>query len=117
MIRSKQQRRRDRRKIDNANPPLTPMATVVSVVASGASQVTVTFNSVVQLDPGNLPQSWKFGTGAHLATNAETANGIVWILPVAGTVAAAQVYTMPGSDPAARTPLGGYVATSNGNLA
>lgn len=93
------------------------MTSVISVAASGGTQVTITFAGIVQISGTNLPQSWKFGTGAHLITAIISANGAVYVCTVAGTVASAQIYTMPGSDPAARTPLGGYVETSNGDLA
>lgn len=117
MIKFKQQRRRNRNKIDPANPPSTPLAHVVSVTASGASEVTIVFDSQVQMATGALPTTWHFGTSARTLTTATSTDGITWICGCSGTVAATQVYSMPGGDTAARTPLGGYVASSSGVLA
>lgn len=116
MVKAKQQRRRDRRKLDSANPPLIPMTAVVSVTASGASQVTIVFAGVVQISGDNLPATWKFGTANHTLAALVSSTGISYVFTTSGTVAAAQVFSMPGSDPAARTPLGGYVSSDSGVL-
>jgi len=117
VVKAKQQRKRDVRKVDSSNPPPTPMQNVVSVTASGGSQVTVVFNGIVQIMGSNLPQTWVFGTGNRKITAIVSSTGSSYVFTVDGTVAATQVYSMPGSDPAARTPLGGYVASSSGVLA
>ena len=117
MIRTKQQRRRDRRTIDKANAPLTPMTGVVSVTASGASQVTVLFAGPVQISSGNLPLTWHYGTTPRTITSIVSTDGTSYVFGLSGTAASTEAYAMPGSDPAARTPLGGYVSSSTGVIA
>ncbi len=92
------------------------MTAVTSVTASGASQVTVVFAGTVQISADNLPATWNFGTGNHVITAIVSTTGTTYVFTVDGTVASSQVYAMPGSDPAARTPLGGYVSSSSGTL-
>lgn len=117
MIRTKQQRRRNRRKIDQASPPAVPNATVLTVTVTGGTQVTIVFDQAVMISGSSLPTSWTFGTGAHAITALVSTTGTSYVFTVGGSVASSQVYAMPGNDPAARTSGGGFVSTSNGVMA
>lgn len=116
MVKTKQQRRRNRRSGDGAVPPPAALATVSTVTASGASQVTVTFNQPVQISANNLPATWLFGTSNRTITALVSATPTSYVFTVNGSVAAAQAYSMPAYDPAARTPTGGFVAAKSGNM-
>lgn len=116
MVKKAPRRRRDRKSPDKASVPLPPMANVSSVTASGASQVTVVFDRPVQISPGNLPATWLFGTSNRTITVLVSATPTSYVFTVSGSVAAAQVYAIAGTDPAARTAMGGYVAAKSGTL-
>lgn len=116
MVRTKQQRKRNRRRPDASQPPVQSLTDVDSVEASGATEVTITFASPVMISPGNLPTSWVFGTANRTLTVLVSSTGTVYVFTTSGSVAAAQTYSMPGYDPAARTTSGGYVADSSGTM-
>ncbi|MEI6235589.1 MAG: hypothetical protein WCT04_21245 [Planctomycetota bacterium] len=59
---------------------------------------------------------WLFGTGNHTITAWVSATSMSYVFTVSGSVAASQVYSIPGMDPAARTSQGGYVAPKSGTL-
>lgn len=115
MVRTKQQRRRNRKLADKAVIADQALALVTGVVA-GAGQITVTFNTPVQIDPDNLPSTWTFGTTPRHITAVNNATPTVINFEVSGTIAAAGPYIIGGYDPAARTPTGGYVGASAGSL-
>jgi hypothetical protein len=111
MVRTKQQRRRDRKRGDPNSPPPPALANVTAVV-HGTDQVTVTTDGPIQIDPTVLPTSWLFN--AHAVTSFISSTGTVTVLGVAGTVAASEPYVIGAQDGAVRTPSGGYVAGSSG---
>lgn len=117
MIKVKQQRRRDRKRGDAAVPPPPALGSVTSVTASGASQVTVLFGQPVIIMPENLPTTWLFGTSNRTITALVSMTPTSYVFTVSGSVAAAQAYAIAGSDPAARTTTGGYIAAKNGTMA
>ena len=115
MIRTKQQRRVNRRAKQKALPIPPPNANVVSAL-HGTSAVTVTFDSPVQISAGNLPTLWTFGATPRAITGITSATNTVYVFALDGTVAAADPYVIGAGDPAARTPTGGYVAATDGTL-
>lgn len=117
MLKKKPQRQRNRRKPDAAIPPPPSLTTVSSVTASAGSQVTIEFADPVQISGSNLPSTWRFGTSNRTITALVSNTVISYVFTLSGTAPSGQAYSMPGMDPAARTPTGGYVATKNGTLA
>lgn len=115
MVKTKQQRRRNRRLGDKAVPSPIATATVTSAV-HGTSAVTLTFSGPVQIDPAVLPTTWTFGTTPRHIISIESAAPTVLTFGVSGTVAAMDPYVIGGLDPAARTTTGGYIAGSAGEL-
>lgn len=113
MVKTKQQRRRDRKLADPAVLLPQSLIAVASVVGL-VNHVTVTFASQVQLAPPAVPSTWFFGTGNQqpLSITAMTATSVTFLMP--GLVAAGQPYSIGGFDPAVRTPTGGYVGASIG---
>lgn len=115
MVKGKQQRRRDRKRADPSVPPVVAQVAVVSVTA-GTDEVTVLFASQVVISPTSLPLTWTFGTSARLIVGIASSTGLSYVFQLNGSVASTQVFAMPGLDPAARTPTGGYVASAAGVL-
>jgi uncharacterized membrane protein YfcA len=112
----KPQRQRNRKKADPHALPPPSIANVVSVTASGASQVTVVFDQPVLISGTSLPATWVFGTSNRSITALVSATSTSYVFTVSGTVASSQVYSIAGMDPAARTAMGGYVAAKSGTL-
>ena len=117
MVKTKQQRRRDRKLQDPAITLPQSLVAVTSVETPAITRVTVNFASQVQMSGTTPPQSWVFGTGNQVPVSvfARTPMSITFTLP--GTVAVGQPYTIQPYDPAVRTLTGGYVAASTGVLA
>lgn len=116
MVKTKQQRRRDRKRLDPGSPPVTTLVTVTSVT-HGTSQVTVVFASQVLISPSQLPTTWLYGTANRTITSIVSTDGVTYVFGLSGTAASGEPYAMQGQDPAARTPSGGYVAAKAGVLA
>lgn len=117
MVKGKQQRRVNRKKVQIGTLPTAPIVGVDSVTATAPSTVTIVFDSPVQIASTNLPASWVFGTGNHHIASLVSGSGTSWVFLVDGTIAAAQVYAIAGNDPAARTSTGGYVGSAAGTMA
>jgi hypothetical protein len=116
MIRTKQQRRRNRKLADKASPP--PQATAsVTTVLHGTNQVTVTFTAPVMISADNLPTTWLFGTANRTVESLVSATPTVVVLGLSGAVAATEAYTIGAFDPAVRTTTGGYIAGRTGVIA
>lgn len=116
MIKAKQQRRFNRKKVQIGSMPTAPIISVVSVTATAPSTVTVVFDAAVNISADRLPTSWKFGTGLHSITALLSGAGTSYDFTVGGTIAAAQIYAIAGNDPAARTATGGFVGSSAGSM-
>ena len=116
MIKAKQQRRVNRKKVQIGSLPTAPIISVVSVTATAPSTVDIVFDSPVNIASDNLPTSWKFGTGLFPISAIVTGSGTAWTFIVTGVIAAAQIYAIAGNDPAARTSTGGYVGSSAGSM-
>lgn len=117
MVKTKPQRRRDKRSIVFGNGPTLPTANVTAVKFIDGTHVKVTFDSPVQIASNVLPENWLFGTGNFSAIAITAFDALSYTFQVDGTVAAAQDYVITANDPAARTPGGGYVAGSTGTIA
>jgi hypothetical protein len=113
MVKAKQQRRRNRRLKDSANPPPFPTANVTAVV-HGTDAVTVTFNAPVMIDPDNLPSTWLFGATPRTVIGLTSSTPTTAVLGLSGTVAATDPYTIGANDPGVRTTSGGYIGYSTG---
>lgn len=109
-------RQRNRRRPDPAMAPGPPLAAVLSVTASGDSEVTIVFDGFVMISAKRLPATWIFGTANRTITSLISATPMVYVLALSGPVAAAEAYSIPAMDPAARTRTGGYVGAKNGTL-
>lgn len=116
MVKAKQQRRRNRRKIDASNPPPFPSGQVSNVI-HGTSECTVVFTTGVMIAPDALPQTWTFGTTPRHITSIVSATPTQYVFGLNGTVAAADPYVIGPYDPAARTTSGGYIAAGSGEMA
>lgn len=116
MVRTKQQRKRDRKRADPGTPPVPALTAVVSVT-HGTSEVTIVFASQVNIAPTVLPTTWLYGSANRTITGIVSTDGTTYLFSLSGTAAASEPYAMQGLDPAARTPSGGYVAAKAGVLA
>lgn len=117
MVKAKQQRRVNRKKLQIGTLPTAPIVSVVSVTATAPSTVTIVFNAGVNISADDLPTSWKFGTGMFAIATLVSGSGTTYVFTVSGTIAASQVYAIAGNDPAARTSTGGYVGSHAGTMA
>lgn len=79
--------------------------------------MTVAFAQPVIITPDNLPATWLFGTSNRTITALVSNTPTSYVFTVSGSVTASQAYSIGGSDPAARTTTGGYVAAKTGTLA
>lgn len=116
MVKGKQQRRPNKRSVIFGQGPTLPSANVTAVDGTAPSTVKVTFDSPVQIQEGNLPLTWLFGTGNFHAISITAFDALSYTFIVNGTIAASQDYVITANDPAARIPGGGYVAGSNGTM-
>lgn len=116
MVKTKQQKRPNKRSVIFGQGPTLPIANVTAVDATAPSTVKVTFDSPVQIQDTNLPQTWLFGTGNFHAVSITSFDAVSYTFVVNGTIAAAQDYVITPNDPAARIPGGGYVAGSAGAM-
>lgn len=116
MVKQKQARRRNRRLLDAAVPPVVPFAVVDTVKFLSGTTLSITFSSAVMLSSIAPPLSWLFGSGNHQITAVSQTSAIQYTVTVDGTVAASQEYTIGAGDPNARTPTGGYVAGAAGTI-
>ena len=116
MIATKQQRRRDTKKVSASNPPTRPTTNVLSVTASGGSQVTVTFDSVVMISATTLPETWLFGTANRTITSIVSGTGTAYVFGLSGTAPATEDYNIGPNDPAARNTFGGFIAGAAGTI-
>lgn len=117
MIATKQQRRRDTKKLDAANLPTRPLTAVTSVHAAGASEVTVNFSSFVMIDSASPPATWLFGTANRTIVSVVSGTGTSYTFLLTGTAPSTEAYTIPANDPNARNTFGGYVGASSGTIA
>lgn len=114
MVRTKQQRKRNRRKQDPADTIPPALANVVSVTAS-AGAAHVVFDSPIQIAPGVFPSSWKIAT--HPVSSAVQTGPLTATMMTGTTIIATDAYVFPAFDPAVRTPTGGWVAAKSGTVA
>src|SRR5580765_5309869 len=110
MVKTKQQRRRDRKLPDLALSMPPSLVPVTSVEVPTITRVKVNFASQIMLKSTLPPQTWTFGTSGQVPTSvfAQTPTSLTFTLP--GTTAVGQPYNIAPLDPAVRTPTGGYVA-------
>ena len=116
MIKGKQQRRFDRKRVQTGAPPTAPRVTVTSVTALAPASVRVEFSGPVMIGGNGLPTDWTFGTGERQILSITSGTGTTWTFLTNGTVAASQDYDIGGNDPAARTSSGGYVSSAAGTM-
>lgn len=116
MVKTKQQRRRDRKLADLAASLPQSLAVVTSVEVPTGTRVKVNFAGQIMMKGTTPPQTWLFGTGNQVAASifAIGPTSITFTMP--GTVAAGQPYAIDPYDPAVRTPTGGYVGGSTGDM-
>lgn len=111
MVKTKQQRRRNRRKGDPANPAPPSFINVISVSPAAGAAIVV-FSGPVQLGVGLVPSTWVIA-GNPIATAAPLSPTSITLTTIAPIIAT-NTYSFPGQDPALRTSSGGYVAGSTG---
>jgi hypothetical protein len=116
MIKAKQQRRTDKRRITQGNGPTLPTAEVTAVNFVDGTHAKVTFDSPVQIASNRMPTTWLFGTGNFSPLSISAFDATSYTFLVDGTIVAAQDYSIGANDPAARTPGGGYVGASAGTI-
>ena len=114
MVRTKQQRKRNRRKADPATFPPPATLSVLSVaVASGNALVTL--NGTIQLVPGSVPSTWEISGNPVTSIVSSTSNSLT--VATGHTITSGNAYGFSAYDPAVRTPSGGYVAAATGTVA
>ena len=94
---------------DPAPTPLPPPvnANVIAVILTAGGDVLLMFDRPVNVDHANPPATWTFGASGLQAGGMDFTSATE-VVP-SGTVSVGDTATIGDSDPAARTPDGGYV--------
>ena len=87
--------------------PAPENANVLNVILSAGGDILIVFDRPVNVDTGNPPTTWTFN-GIPLIAGGFSSGTAAEVVP-GGVVGVGDTAVIGGDDPAARTPLGGYV--------
>ncbi len=88
-------------------PPAPENANVLNVILSAGGDILIVFDRPVNVDAGSPPTTWTFD-GVSLIAGGFSSGTAAEVVP-GGGVSVGDTAVIGGGDPAARTPLGGYV--------
>ena len=99
---------------DPAPVPPPVNANVIAIILTAGGDVLLMFDRPVNVDHANPPATWTFG-GSGLQAGGVDFTSATEVVPN-GTVSVGDTATIGDSDPAARTPEGGYVNGMSGGV-